>query len=322
MMDTSRFELATDETFDEGPYLMANPDVARHVAAGGDAWDHFDRHGRKEGRLQLTPQAAGLPAARSARKYQRFAPLLNPNEGAGGSFRYLAEERSFPIFYGATAHSISDYEAESANPGFADFVDTVRANPEQLYMDVGCGRRGKRYDNCLYLDVYSSPSADIVMEPACQYPIASNSLDGIGCFAVLEHVTEPWTVASEIQRMLKPGGLIFIDYPFLVPVHGYPSHYYNSTREGLARLFGAGFEHLRLDTRDNQTPDHSVHWQLNGLRQSLSDPALFETFGKLTVDDLCNTQPGTGIWKALVAALPGSARAGFAAGNTLVARKL
>jgi ubiquinone/menaquinone biosynthesis C-methylase UbiE len=74
---------------------------------------------------------------------------------------------------------------------------------------------------------------------------------------VLEHVTEPWTAAAEFRRMLKPGGLVFIDYPFLVPVHGYPSHYYNATRAGLGRLFDEGFEQLRLDTLDNQSPDHA-----------------------------------------------------------------
>jgi SAM-dependent methyltransferase len=321
MIDPARFEPATDANFDEQPYLMANPDVARHVAAGGDAWDHFDRHGRREGRRQLTPAAAGLDGSRAARKYARFAGILDPDRGAGGHFAFMDEDGAFPVSYGDRPHDLGDYDAESANPGFGDFIDTIRAHPDRLYLDVGCGRRGRRYDNCLYLDVYHSPSADIVMEPACHYPIASGSLDGIGCFAVLEHVTEPWTVAAEFARMLKPGGLVFIDYPFLVPVHGYPSHYYNATRAGLARLFDGGFEQLRLDTRDNQTPDHALHWQMNGLRAALSDPAIRAEFGAATIDELCATPPGDGLWRKLRDALPDDARAGFAAGNTLIARK-
>ena len=165
MADPSRLELATDDNFDEQPYLLANPDVARHVAAGGDAWGHFDRHGRREGRRQLTPAAAGLPAGRRARKYARFAPLLDPAMGAGGAFAFRGAAGAFPVGYGAQPHSVADYDTESANPGFTDFVVEVRDHPDRLYLDVGCGLRGKTYDNCLYLDVYPSRSADLVMEP-------------------------------------------------------------------------------------------------------------------------------------------------------------
>ena len=321
MPDPATRERVTDANFDEPCYLAANPDVARHVAAGGDAWDHFDRHGRREGRGQLTPAAAGLDGSRAARKYRRFAPLLDAACGAGGGFRFMDQDGAFPVAYGDQAHSLADYEAESANPGFTDFVAAARDNPDRLYLDVGCGRRGRRYDNILYLDVYPSPSADVVIEPACRYPIASGSLDGIGCFAVLEHVTEPWVAAAEFRRMLKPGGMVFIDYPFLVPIHGYPSHYYNATRAGLARLFDEGFEQVMLATLDNQTPDHALGWQLNGLAAAIADTDVRAELMAMTVADLCAATPGGDFWRRVMASVPDAARSAFAAGNTLVARK-
>jgi len=322
MQDPSRLEPATDENFVEQLYLAANPDVARHVAAGGDAWKHFERHGRREGRRQLTRAAAGLSGTRAEAKYARFAPLLDASRGAGGDFRFLRGSDSFPVSYGGTAHDLNDYEAESANPGLGDFVETVRAHPDRLYLDVGCGRRTRTFDNCLYLEVYPSLSADLVIEPACRYPIADASLDGIGCFAVMEHMTEPWIAAAEFARMLKPGGMVFIDYPFLVPVHGYPSHYYNATREGLSRLFDSGFERVSLRTEDNQTPDHALHWQLNGLAEALDDDALREELKAMTVGDLMAQPPGGPFWRRVMAATPERSRADFGAGNTLIARKL
>lgn len=322
MQDPSRFELATDENFVEQLYLAANGDVARHVAAGGDAWKHFERHGRKEGRKQLTRAAAGLPGTRGEAKYARFAPLLEEARGAGGTFRFLRDTDSFPIGYGAAAHDLGDYDGESANPGLSDFVETVRAHPDKLYLDVGCGRRSRTFDNCLYLEVYPSISADLVIEPACRYPIADASLDGIGCFAVMEHMEEPWIAAEEFARMLKPGGTVFIDYPFLVPVHGYPSHYYNATREGLARLFDKGFERVKLATEGNQTPDHALHWQLNGLSEALTDAGLRDELKALTVAELMAQPPGGDFWQRVLAATPEAARSMFAAGNTLIARKL
>jgi SAM-dependent methyltransferase len=322
MQDPSRFEPATDTNFVEALYLAANADVARHVAAGGDAWRHFERHGRAEGRKQLTRDAAGLEGTRGAAKYARFAHLLAADRGAGGSFRFLAEADSFPIAYGAETHDLTDYDDESANPGLSDFVETVRANPDKLYLDVGCGRRGRTFDNCLYLEVYPSVSADIVIEPACRYPIADASLDGIGCFAVMEHMEEPWIAAAEFRRMLKPGGMVFIDYPFLVPVHGYPSHYYNATREGLARLFNEGFEQVRLATDPNQTPDYAIQWQLAGLIEMLTDDAVREEIRAMSVGELAAQPPGNPFWQKVIAATPEKARSMFAAGNTLIARKL
>ena len=322
MQDTSRFELATDANFVEALYLAANPDVARHVAGGGDAWKHFDRHGRNEGRRQLTAAAAGLSGSRLSRKYDSFRGLLDRSRGAGGSFRFLAQPDSFPIAYGAGTYDLDAYDAESANPGYGDFVETVRTNPDRLYLDVGCGRRSRTFDNCLYLEVYPSVSADLVIEPACRYPIADASLDGIGCFAVMEHMTEPWVAAEEFARMLKPGGMVFIDYPFLVPIHGYPSHYYNATREGLARLFDQGFERIKLATEANQTPDHALHWQLNGLAEALTDDAVREEMMTMSVAELLAQPPGNSFWQRVLAATPERARSMFAAGNTLIARKL
>lgn len=321
MPDFNQTEAVTDANFEESLYLAVNRDVARHVAAGGDAWVHFDRHGRREGRRQLQPAAAGLRGSRPERKYQRFAGLLDPARGESEHFRFLAGHDSFPIAYGGEAHRLEDYEAESANPGLGDFIDAIVRQPDHLFLDVGCGRRSRTYDNCLYLDVYPSLSADIVMAPACRYPIADGSFDGIGCFAVLEHVTEPWTVAAEFRRMLKPGGLVFIDYPFLVPVHGYPSHYYNATREGLRRLFDEGFEDVSITTRDNQTPDHALSWQLNELIGEIQDDEMREEMLGMTVGDLAAQGAGNPFWVRVLQAIPEAAKSRLAAGNTLIARK-
>src|ERR1700739_2629273 len=139
-------ELATEENFDEELYLLANPDVARHVANGGDARDHIVRHGQREGRHQWTPAAVGRTGTRAQRKYLHFADLLDASRGAGGSFRFLREQDAFPIAYGGPTHSLDEYDDESANPGLGDFVEVVRANPDRRYLDVGSGRRSRRFD--------------------------------------------------------------------------------------------------------------------------------------------------------------------------------
>jgi SAM-dependent methyltransferase len=50
------------------------------------------------------------------------------------------------------------------------------------------------------------------MEKGC-FPIASNSLDLVAMTSTLEHLACPEHIATEIRRVLKPGGITFITVP-------------------------------------------------------------------------------------------------------------
>lgn len=314
-------EIATAADFDADRYLLANPDVAAWARQGGDPRFHLEAHGLAEGRRQLTAAFHDALRARRRDKYARFAAVLDPTRGAGGAFAFVEQEGAFPVAYGGAAHSLADYDGESAHGGLGDYDAEIAAHPDRLYLDIGCGLRPDMFDNCLYVEVYPSRSADLVMAPACTYPFADASVDGIGCFAVLEHMTEPWVAAAEFRRILKPGGLLFVDWPFLQPVHGYPSHYYNATRQGVRRMFEEGFEIVELDTRANQTPERTLRWLLRGWVDGLTDDAVRDELRGMTVDDLLAAEPRSPLWKRVNAATPAAVRETYAAGNTLVARR-
>ncbi|UVO51814.1 class I SAM-dependent methyltransferase [Sphingomonas sp. SUN019] len=318
-----KFEPAIAENFDLDRYLAANPDVAQHVMSGGDGAAHFREFGLAERRRQMTAASFSSMKSRIHRRYERFAPVLDASKGARGNFRFAAEKDAFPILYGASTYDLAAYDAESANAGFGPFVTEVEQNPDKLYADIGCGRRHTKSDNCLYIEVYPSVSADLIMEPGSRYPIASESLDGIGCFAVLEHVEEPWKVAEEFRRMLKPGGKVFIDWPFLQPVHGYPSHYYNATRAGLRRMFDDGYDIELIDTLANQTPAHSITWYLSAMLSDLAqrDPAAHTRLLATPAGQLVAESPTGEFWTGLVASLSPEMVMTLACGNSLIARK-
>lgn len=324
MIDATDKEIATEANFDLSRYVAANPDLVRYVRDGGDGRRHFLDHGLREGRLQMKAAPPPRSADGDAARYHRFRLLLDAAAGGNGTFRFLDRAESFPIEYGDAHNDLSSYDDESANAGFGPFVDEVRNNPDRLYADIGCGRRPEKQANCLYVEVYPSQSADVVMAPASRYPIATGSLDGIGCFAVLEHVEEPWKVAAEFRRMLKPGGKVFIDWPFLQPVHGYPSHYYNATRDGVRRMFDEGYEIELLDTLDNQTPAHTIAWCLDEILQDLSlrDPALRAILLETPVAALVEGGAENALWRRIVASLSPHSRMTLACGNSLIARKL
>ena len=249
-------------------------------------------------------------------KYERFkAALLEPYDRDPSG--------SFPIFTTDKYFNLDDYALESANMPVDVFDNLIKALPDELFMDLGCGRRPETYDNCLYVEVYPSRSADLIVEPNCRYPIRDGVLRGIGCFAVLEHTRQPWLVVREMQRMLQPGGQVFIDWPFLQPVHGYPSHFFNATREGLTSIFeDEGFTIDQAFTGAHQTAAYTAQWLLSRWAHHIrSDENLLHEFAQMTFGEAIGMSQQDPRWWKFLNALPPDAFAELACGNMLFATK-
>jgi len=310
------WEYATAENFRVDDYVKANSDLAAYVAAGGDAHEHFKKFGQYENRRQITRQFVdGYPAY----AVEKFARLRHVME-LGHDWSFPLGEDRFPVLAPGGTFSMADYSAESAGGTHGEFRADIAANPDAVFLDLGAGLRNEVFLNCLYLEVYPSATTDIIAAAHGRYPIADSSIDGIGCFAVLEHVFDPWFVADEIHRMLKPGGKLYVDWPFLQPVHGYPSHFYNSTREGLRSLFEAGFEIVTCDTQDWQDPAFTIHWILNATLSGLPE-AERSRFRNMSVNELVSVAPTAPTWRELMSKLEPYTTEQLACGNFLRARK-
>lgn len=318
-MDATRLtvvQMASWANFCPDGYALYNPDIAVFVKSGGDATQHFAEHGEREGRSQISRDFLEGRDEYFRQKYRLFRDAISPET----RMSFPRGDGQFPIVAAGGHFDLSDYSAESANPGYAPFVGEIAANPDKRYLDLGCGFRSELYPNCLYVEVYPSMTADVIVPPTCSYPFRSNSFDGIGCFAVLEHVTDPWAVVAEIHRILRPGGRCFIDWPFLQPVHGYPSHYYNATRQGLERMFADKFDIEACRTEPFQTPDFTVSWVLGKFVRDL--PAEKQSVIKsMMVGDLIAQQPNGEFWRAILEGLPDRFVSEFACGNTLIGKK-
>jgi SAM-dependent methyltransferase len=301
------FERATLDNFYAPSYVLANRDLE---SAFGDDKDLAERHlhefGLQEHRRQVS--AAFLKSQRE--KFLRFkASLLECNADC------------FPISFAKSLRQISEYDAESSNGTLSCWATELEANPNKLYADIGAGLRRIIWPNCAYVEVYPSITADILIDPDCKLPFRDASLDGIGCFAVLEHVNKPWVMAAEFARVVKPEGKIFIDWPFLQPVHGYPSHYYNATREGLHSLFDGEFDVEELYTGANQGADFTVSWILNALLSGITHDDVRLEFSQMTIADLCKQSPQSEMWKKVLGALDDHSVSMLSCGNTLVGIK-
>ncbi|MCB9078075.1 MAG: methyltransferase domain-containing protein [Anaerolineaceae bacterium] len=81
----------------------------------------------------------------------------------------------------------------------------------------------------------------------CDLPLETDSIDGVICAAILEHVYNPFGAAAELHRILKPGGKLFIYVPWMYRYHGNNEYddFYRYSRDGL-RYMLRDFSHLEL----------------------------------------------------------------------------
>jgi len=80
-------------------------------------------------------------------------------------------------------------------------------------LDLGCGLN--KHDGCIGLDKKQVPGVDIVADITEGIPFPDNHFEKIICSNILEHFyyEEFEFVMSEIYRVSKPNGLIFIAVP-------------------------------------------------------------------------------------------------------------
>jgi uncharacterized protein YbaR (Trm112 family) len=123
-----------------------------------------------------------------------------------------------------------------SDTSFFDYVNSVM--DDEIVLNLGSGV--KRFDKfikkeMINLDVAPNPSVHIVGD-GHKLPIKNGSVGCVFSNAVLEHVAKPWIVADEIHRVLKDGGIVCVNVPFLNIVH--ESHdYYRFTQQGLNEIF-------------------------------------------------------------------------------------
>jgi len=105
-----------------------------------------------------------------------------------------------------------------------------------LILDCGAGLPFQNYRNVINFEIEKFTNTDVIGVGE-ELPFGDETFDAVFSFSVLEHVKDPFKCAAEIKRVLKPNGILYCSVPFLIPVHGYPHHYYNMTSQGLDNLF-------------------------------------------------------------------------------------
>ncbi len=119
------------------------------------------------------------------------------------------------------------------------FVKSYAENA--LVLNVGAGETSYGA-NVLNLEIEPGPLADVV-GVAERLPFRDACADGLILMAVLEHVADEQATLAEAARVLRPGGRLLVDVPFLQGYHASPADYRRYTEQGLrAELERHGFE--------------------------------------------------------------------------------
>jgi len=180
-----------------------------------------------------------------------------------------------PHFHDAgSAPSIRALEPGPTPPysdGASAVIDALPAGG--LYLDLGCGirRQEEIRPDGIYLDAVHFRGVDVVNSRA-RLPLRDASVDAVVSLAVFEHLPDPFAMAAELHRVLKPGGAIWIETAFLQPMHADPGHYFNMTLEGLRRVF-ARFELDAGGVLPHQFPSFALRMQIGHALPFMRDGA-------------------------------------------------
>jgi len=125
---------------------------------------------------------------------------------------------------------------------FADMLKAI--SPRPRFLIIGGGTKGLGTDifyddsdiQVVSFDVYSSPLTHFIADTH-QIPIKADSIDGVWIQYVLEHVLEPNKAVSEIYRVLRKGGLVCSETPFMQQIHEGSYDFTRFTHSGHRWLF-------------------------------------------------------------------------------------
>lgn len=127
-------------------------------------------------------------------------------------------------------------------------------------LDAGCGKmpyreyilENSKVSDYVGLDLegafeYSSERKPHFRWDGVTMPFEDVSFDCAMATEVLEHVPDPHAFLTEVRRILRPEGVLFMTMPFLWPLHETPHDECRYTPFAVHRLLSiAGFKHIEI----------------------------------------------------------------------------
>lgn len=131
----------------------------------------------------------------------------------------------------------------------------------------------------IYSDIDVGADVDLFCD-GHDLPFVDGCVDAVITTAVLEHVLYPERVAAEIYRVLKTGGLLYSELPFMQQVHEGAYDFTRFTLSGHRRLFN-GF--TEIETGMVAGPATALVWAIENLALAFVRRPVFRTLTKAAI---------------------------------------
>ena len=117
-------------------------------------------------------------------------------------------------------------------------------------------------------DVRLGPRTQVICD-AMKLPFPDASFDGAIAQAVLECVPDPDQAVAELHRVLRPGGIIYSEVPFMQQQHDAAHDFWRFTAQGHRRLL-RDFDEVAVGVQVG--PGSALAWSVRAFARSLAGP--------------------------------------------------
>lgn len=150
-----------------------------------------------------------------------------------------------------------------------------------IVLDHGAGHQKEKYDHVIQFEMVKYPTTDVVGR-AEALPFRDGTFDAVYSNSVLEHLADPHLATGEIHRVTKRGGAVLLRAAFMQPFHAFPSHYFNSTVEGLRHL---ARDFTPIEVGWDPSAAHMLRWVLTRFIEGMDREAKKEALA-MTLEEI------------------------------------
>jgi len=184
--------------------------------------------------------------------YNGVPILINPNNDLFDQKKFeIKEDIFFKTYSNPLINFLKRIQPDItfnniSEQNYLTLSNLIRKNPQNRILVLGGSVDGvgikhlknilKSDDLLIETDVSYGPNTSVICD-AHEIPFADNIFDLVIAQAVLEHVLDPFQCVSEINRVLKNGGLVYAETPFMQQVHGGKYDFIRFTDLGHRRMF-------------------------------------------------------------------------------------